>query len=900
LAAPSGKIVFSVTQETSPRVRSVLPLASRVAGIATALVGTAVLAGWILDVRPLKSVLPNLATMKANTAIAFILAGLSLALLAPPRRGRWARHLAQGCALTATLIALLTLAEYATGRNLGIDQLLVADTPGGLRAPFPGRMGVNTALAFFLLGPALLGVDVETRGGRYPAQLLALAGGTVAAISLVGYLYSATALFGIASYTQMALHTAGTLLLLAAGILCARPDRGLMATVTSDAPGGLMARRLLPAALGVPLALGWLQLEGERAGLYGMELGLSLLVTAILAVFAILAWSSAASLNRADAARRESEARTAASLEGALDAVVTIDHQGRITEFNRAAERIFGYRRTEVLGREMAELLIPPALRDRHRQGLAGYLTTGHGPVIGQRLQLPALRADGTEFPVELTITRLPSDGPPMFTGFLRDVTLERQTQEALAKSTERLSILHEIDRAIIAARPPVEIAEAVLRRLRDLLGVPRAIVNLFDLATGEVEWLAAAGRRRMHLGPGVRFPLALMGDVEALRRGELQVIDVASLPPSADAEALLASGVHVYMVVPMIAGGELIGGLSFGGASATFPPEQVSIAQEAAAQLAIAIAQARLYERVKGQAEELEQRVRERTRELSAANEQLEQEVGERRRAEAEADRATRAKSEFLANMSHELRTPLNAIIGFTELIHDDKVGPASDEQKEFLGDILVSSRHLLQLINDVLDLAKVESGSLEFHPEPVDLARLTDEVRDVLRGLATRKQIRLETAVDPAIGSVILDPAKLKQVLYNYASNAIKFTPEGGRVALRAAPEGADAVRLEVEDTGIGIRPEDLGRLFVEFQQLDAGPAKRHEGTGLGLALTKRLVEAQGGRVGVRSIPGQGSVFYAVFPRATRPLGVAALPATPVRAAPRGTQTGPGSNGP
>jgi PAS domain S-box-containing protein len=228
----------------------------------------------------------------------------------------------------------------------------------------------------------------------------------------------------------------------------------------------------------------------------------------------------------------------------------------------------------------------------------------------------------------------------------------------------------------------------------------------------------------------------------------------------------------------------------------------------------------------------------------------------------------ANRLKSEFLANMSHELRTPLNAIIGFTELMHDGKAGPVSDDQKEFLGDILTSSRHLLQLINDVLDLAKVESGKMEFRPEAVELPKVAAEVRDILRSLAGSKRIGVKVEVAPALGDVVADAAKLKQVLYNYLSNALKFTPDGGKVTIRVAPEGADDFRIEVEDTGIGIKPEDQGRLFVEFQQLDASTAKRYPGTGLGLALTKRIVEAQGGSVGVRSAPGQGSTFFAILP--------------------------------
>jgi PAS domain S-box-containing protein len=229
----------------------------------------------------------------------------------------------------------------------------------------------------------------------------------------------------------------------------------------------------------------------------------------------------------------------------------------------------------------------------------------------------------------------------------------------------------------------------------------------------------------------------------------------------------------------------------------------------------------------------------------------------------------ASRLKSEFLANMSHELRTPLNAIIGFAELLHDERVGGLGDEQREFVGDILSSGRHLLTLINDILDLAKVEAGKMEFHPEPVDLTTFVDEVTSVLRAMVAKKRIHLETHVDPDVASVVLDPIKLKQVLYNYLSNAIKFTPDEGRVTLRLLPEGEHEFRVEVEDTGVGIRPEDVGKLFTEFAQLDASSAKKHGGTGLGLVLTKRIVEAQDGRVGVRSVLGKGSVFSAVLPR-------------------------------
>jgi signal transduction histidine kinase len=181
----------------------------------------------------------------------------------------------------------------------------------------------------------------------------------------------------------------------------------------------------------------------------------------------------------------------------------------------------------------------------------------------------------------------------------------------------------------------------------------------------------------------------------------------------------------------------------------------------------------------------------------------------------------------------------------------------------------VLTSSRHLLRLINDLLDLAKVETRKIELRPEPVVLSQLVGEVIDILGTLAAQKRIRVSVAHEPGLAGIRIDPERFKQILYNYLSNALKFTPDGGQVAVRTSAESNGYFRVEVQDTGPGIAPQDIGRLFAEFQQLESGTTRRHQGTGLGLALTKRLVQAQGGSVAVHSVLGQGSVFSAVLPR-------------------------------
>ena len=282
----------------------------------------------------------------------------------------------------------------------------------------------------------------------------------------------------------------------------------------------------------------------------------------------------------------------------------------------------------------------------------------------------------------------------------------------------------------------------------------------------------------------------------------------------------------------------------------------------------------------------ELEQRVERRTAALKKAHDKMERRIEERTielvQAKEQAEAANEAKSEFLANMSHELRTPLNHIIGFTELVLDKHYGELNEIQTEYLNDVIVSSNHLLSLINDILDLSKVEARKLELDPTYVNLRKLLVNSFIMVREKANRHEIKLSQSINGIPDTITADERGLKQIMYNLLSNAVKFTPDGGKISVKAETcrlyNDQDSttdnkrncgIKISLSDTGIGIHPDDLDRIFEPFEQVENSSSRKFQGTGLGLSLTKKLVELHGGKIwGKSEGVGKGSTFSFIIP--------------------------------
>jgi signal transduction histidine kinase len=416
---------------------------------------------------------------------------------------------------------------------------------------------------------------------------------------------------------------------------------------------------------------------------------------------------------------------------------------------------------------------------------------------------------------------------------------LEARTAD-LTRSVDQLTALGEVGRAVSSSLDLETVLTTIVSRAVQLTGVDGGVVFEYDEAAEEFELRASTGqqaldqlrrRARFRKGEGVVGRTAIAHE-------PVQVADITRAETYVGRlrESLIEAGVRALLAIPMLREGHLIGSLVVNRTTpGDFPPETVDLLRAFATQSALAIQNARLF------------------REIADKSAQLEA--------------ASRHKSEFLANMSHELRTPLNAVIGFSEVLLQRMFGALNDKQDEYLKDIYASGQHLLSLINDILDLSKIEAGRMELASAPFHLPTALDNAVTLVKERAGRHGIALQLDIDPRLGEVVGDERKVKQVLLNLLSNAVKFTPEGGRISLKAGWKDG-LVEIAVTDTGIGIAPEDQAAIFEEFRQVGSDETRKQEGTGLGLTLAKKFVELHGGRIWVESEPGRGSTFTFTLP--------------------------------
>ncbi len=422
---------------------------------------------------------------------------------------------------------------------------------------------------------------------------------------------------------------------------------------------------------------------------------------------------------------------------------------------------------------------------------------------------------------------------------------LQASHRDALQRNRE-LSALYTIATAVGSSLDLAEILSDALRTVLEILQLEAGWIGL----QGEGPPQARSASRR-GLSPAAADELiGHRGLADRAIPGQpLLIEDLAAFQGEIPA-AVGREGFRSLIVVPLRTKARTLGILGAAGrAPRAFAPSEGQLLTAIGHQIGVAIENASLYQQVRAHSQLLEQRVAERTQELVERNRELEA--------------ASRHKSEFLAKMSHELRTPLNAIIGFSELLAERLYGPLNDRQAKYIANIRSGGKHLLQLINDILDLAKVEAGKMQLRLEEFPVAPAIAEVLSTLKAQADRKEIALASRLEPGVSTFVSDLRKFKQILYNLVSNGIKFNRQQGKVCVEARLAEGGGLEVSVADTGIGIPPEEGDRIFKPFEQVDGSLARRYEGSGLGLALTKELVELHGGRIGFTSEPGQGSTF-------------------------------------
>ncbi|MEO5989561.1 MAG: PAS domain S-box protein [Candidatus Eisenbacteria bacterium] len=634
----------------------------------------------------------------------------------------------------------------------------------------------------------------------------------------------------------------------------------------------------------------------------------------------VLVFRDVTEQRRAEHQMRASEARKAAILETALDCIITMDAAGKVVEFNPAAEKTFGYSRSEAVGQELAELIIPASLRDRHREGMAHYLETGEGPVLGKRIELRALHANGTEFPVELAITRIPIPGPPLFTAYLRDISERKHLEESLRTSEGRFRGLMEQAPFSVQVFAPDGRTVRVNRAWEELWGVTLDQMAGYNVladeqleARGVLSYIRQAFAGEPAFIPAIPYdPNETLPDLTR-HEDPMRWVAAVAYPLKDDAgqvrEVVL---VHDDITARMRAEAAL-----------RESEEKFRLMADTIPQLAwmakpdghIFWYNRRWYEYTGTTAEQMDgwgwqsvhdpdvlPKVLERWKGSIASGQPFDMvfplrgadrhfrpfltrvnplrdksgrilywfgtntDISEIKNMEEALRDADRRKDEFLATLAHELRNPLAPIRNSLQILKMPRVDLATVQQTRDMMERQV--HHLVRLVDDLLDVSRVMRGKIELRREPVELATIVARAVETAQPLIEVQEHRLELSLPAESLLLDADPVRLAQVVCNLLTNAAKYTEANGCIWLTAQRDGDQAV-LRVRDNGIGLTPEMLPHVFELFVQVDHASTKAQGGLGIGLTLVKNLVEMQGGTVSAHSAGlGKGCEFVVRLP--------------------------------
>lgn len=939
------------------RIRTAVTYMPAICAACVAIIAILVLVGWAFNIEVFKSLLhPGRIAMNPMTAVSLLLLTVSLWIIRNEPAPQWAKTVTKVFAAIVIVVALTRLSDIWLGSHFGLDHLLFRQQLG-INAISP-----NTAVAFLLISAGLICFDYKTGEKFHPAQVLIITTGSIGLLSLTGYIYRTTELYGIHGYIPMALNSTICFVLLSIGLLCARPRREPMVSLLSDTLGGVVARRLVPAAFLIPLLAGRLQIMGAKLGLYSPDFGLAVLVLINILAFNILIWwcanamrssdlrrriteevlrgseerhraiteqaaegiylvdletkrivDSNAAMERllgythgeaesktvydfvaddpanvdarlaaistthgpmhgqrqyrrkdgslidiessatiisyggrqvactvahditdrkqAEAALRSSELRLRLIIETANDAFVAMDADGIIVDFNPQAERTFGWKRDEAMGRALAQTIIPPAYRDAHWAGLRKFIDTGEGPILGKRLELTALHRDGKEFPVELTISpaRVPSG--TIFFAFIHDISARKRAEEERDRfftlSSDLVSVagfdghFKRVNAAFtttlgytaeeMMSRPwtefvhPDDLDKTIDEGLKIVSGSRGvSFENRYRCKDGSYKWLSWTSVPVMNEG----LIYAIARDMTESKQAQDELQEAMRSEKAAH-ESLKSAQSQLVQSEKLAGLGQMVAGVAHEiNNPLSFVSNNVAVLQ----------------------------------RDIKA----LTQLLGMYSQADA-----------LLAEKDAALLGQIKDLSERMDLAYTQKnMSELLDRSREGL-------RRIQQIVKDLRDFARLDESDLH----EIDLNSGIKSTVNIILGKAKKKRVQVDMQLDP-LPMVCCYPAKVNQVVMNLVSNAIDAAPEGGKVTINTASK-EEQIHIVVSDNGPGVPQHIRGRIFDPF--FTTKPIG--EGTGLGLSISYGIVRDHGGTIEVGDAPGGGAMFDVTLPKKCPP---------------------------